>query len=396
MSEEKQKRSRGLIFTEEGLQKLQSTIRSAENRDKFGKKYTLEEFSEITGLAYNTVFKVLKLKKGVDKQTLVKFFMAFGLELTAKDYIPLSKDKNKNTVKWINWEDATNVTNFYGRTAELTILKKWILEDCSRLITIYGMAGTGKTTLSVELVKQISNKFDYVLCISLKNKSQPTNIIADLIQFLSDKKESETKLSDILEFSFLKLVKCLRLHRCLIVLDRIETIMQTGIYYGVYKDKYESYMHLIRHIGEITHQSCFLLITRELPREVSILEGESLSIRTMQLNGLQLLEGQKIIQEQNIFGTETQLNALIESYIGNPSALKLVAQTIKSDYNSSISKFLQQESFFCDGIKKLLDWHYERLSILEKKVFKHLAISSEPVSIFKLQVFFHQYLLRKL
>ena len=79
VSGKKQKRSRGLIFTNKGLQKLQLTILSHASVEKNGKKYTLEELSEITGLAYNTVLKVLKRKKGVDKQKKNLYNIPYGI-----------------------------------------------------------------------------------------------------------------------------------------------------------------------------------------------------------------------------------------------------------------------------------------------------------------------------
>lgn len=388
MSEQKQKRSRGLIFTDKGLQKLQLIILSRESAKENGKKYTLEELSEITGLAYNTVFKVLKRKKGVDKRTLVKFLMAFDLELNSDDCTLLDsspKRNNKCTVEWVNRRDAIDLCNFYGRTEELATLKKWIVEDCCRLIAIYGIEGMGKTSLAVEFVKQIENKFDYVSYISLKKPPLLEKVLADIIQFLSHKKESETKLSNSIRDSFSELINYLRLHRCLIVLDEVEMIMQTGVYSGCYQKIYENYGQLIRYMGEVSHQSCFLLITRELPKEVAVFEGETLSINFLKLNGLQQLEGQKILQERNISGTVSQQNTLIESYSGNPLALKIVAKTITETSNRNIDDFLQQHRPLCNGVNKLLAQYYKRLSILEKKVCQQLVISPKPISISQLQ-----------
>ena len=111
---QKQKRSRGLVFTEKGFRKLQSKMKSYENREKSGKKLTFEELSEITGLAYNTVFKVLKCKKGVDKRTLAKFFLVFGLELNSDDYTLLgsrAKHSCKYNVEWANLRNTLDLSN---------------------------------------------------------------------------------------------------------------------------------------------------------------------------------------------------------------------------------------------------------------------------------------------
>ncbi|MGK7901946.1 MAG: NB-ARC domain-containing protein, partial [Hormoscilla sp.] len=59
--------------------------------------------------------------------------------------------------------DAPDVSPFYGRTAELTTLKQWILQERCRLVAVLGMTGIGKTAIAVQLVKQMSDKFDYVI-----------------------------------------------------------------------------------------------------------------------------------------------------------------------------------------------------------------------------------------
>ena len=49
--------------------------------------------------------------------------------------------------------DAPTLNNFYDRTSELTTLKQWILEDHTRLITIYGLSGIGKSAIALKLIE---------------------------------------------------------------------------------------------------------------------------------------------------------------------------------------------------------------------------------------------------
>jgi hypothetical protein len=69
MSQQKRRRSRGLVFTAEAWQKLLAKKQIWEHNHSSGKKCTLEDLSEITGLSYNTVLKVQERRQGVDKRS---------------------------------------------------------------------------------------------------------------------------------------------------------------------------------------------------------------------------------------------------------------------------------------------------------------------------------------
>jgi thymidylate kinase len=56
------------------------------------------------------------------------------------------------------------------RTVELTTLKHWILEEHCRLVTLLGIDGMGKTSLSVKLAEQIQ-----VIIKWLGTNSQPAS-----------------------------------------------------------------------------------------------------------------------------------------------------------------------------------------------------------------------------
>lgn len=54
-----------------------------------------------------------------------------------------------------DWGEAVDASIFYGRSDELATLKKWIVQERCRLVTILGMGGVGKTALSVKLAEQL-------------------------------------------------------------------------------------------------------------------------------------------------------------------------------------------------------------------------------------------------
>jgi len=85
--------------------------------------------------------------------------------------------------------DAPEPNLFYNRTSELTTLENWILGR-TRLITILGLSGIGKTALTLQLISQIQHEFDYIIWRSLRNSPPLASLQTDLIKFLSQQQET--------------------------------------------------------------------------------------------------------------------------------------------------------------------------------------------------------------
>ena len=78
----------------------------------------------------------------------------------------------------------------------------------------------------------------------------------------------------------------LRSHRCLIILDDIQTIFSSRQLAGNYQPGYENYGAFFKQITESSHNSCLILLSWEKPREIAALEGDPKNPQTLQLNGL--------------------------------------------------------------------------------------------------------------
>lgn len=279
-----------------------------------------------------------------------------------------------------DWGEAPDLPVFFGRSIELETLEKWILEENCRLVAILGMQGVGKTDLSLKLAQGIQDQFEYVIWRSLLNAPPITSILENLIKFISNQKE--ITLPESLEECISLLLNYLRSHRCLLILDNIETVLQCQDVAGEYREGYEGYGQLFKLIGELPHQSCLLLTSREKPKEIARLEGKNRPVRSLELNGLDVGNGQKIFTEIAEFsGSELEWQELINFYNGNPLALELVAKHINEVFFGDISAFLQERKQIFNDLKELLDWHFERLSQPEKEIVYWLAINREPTSI---------------
>jgi len=409
MNLQKQRRKRGVILTNQGFQKLQAAKSEAESDENNDKRYTLENLNIRTGLDPDTLMKVFGCTTGVDKRTLTICFRAFNLRLESTDYQqpesdfnqedsrreiqnptlpypPLSREEAKSQNQF-DWGEAPDVSEFYGRTEELATLKHWILEERCRLVTLLGMGGMGKTSLSVKLTEQIQDKFEFVIWRSLHNAPPIKDFLTELIRFLSN--EQETDLPETIYARVSLLIRYLRASRCLLVFDNVETILQgcdpqeavCNYCAGHYCQGYEGYSELFRRVGEVQHQSCLVLTSREKPKQTGLLEGDTLPVRFLQVKGLQLVDIQAIFRAKGCFrGSTTEWGRLIDCYAGNPLALKVVSTTIQKLFDGSISEFLNQNTAVFGDILNLLEQQFNRLSVTEKEIINWLVLNGQPAS----------------
>jgi DNA-binding HxlR family transcriptional regulator len=155
---------------------------------------------------------------------------------------------------------------------------------------------------------------------------------------------------------------------------------------GHYCQGYEGYSELFRRVGEVQHQSCLVLTSREKPKQTGLLEGDTLPVRFLQVKGLQLVDIQEIFRAKGCFrGSIAEWRTLIDCYAGNPFALKVVATTIQKLFDGSISEFLKQKTAVFGDILNLLEQQFNRLSVTEKDIINWLVLNRQPASFSELR-----------
>jgi WD40 repeat protein/DNA-binding Xre family transcriptional regulator len=279
----------------------------------------------------------------------------------------------------IDWGEALDVSLFYGRAAELAKLEQWLCHDRCRLVMLLGMGGIGKTALSVRLAEQLQDEFEFVIWRSLRNAPSVQELLTDLLSVLS--RQRQLDLPDSFSGKLYQLLDSLRTHRCLLVLDNLESILVADGRAGAYRDGYAVYGQLLETIGQSRHQSCLVFTSREQPRGLSIKVGSTLPIRALHLAGLEPNEGQQLITEKGFALSAKDGQSLIERYSGNPLALKIVATTIQSLFQGNVADFLAQSTFIFGDLSDLLAQQFERLTDLEQQVMVWLAINREGTSL---------------
>jgi len=278
--------------------------------------------------------------------------------------------------------DAPESNLFYNRTSELTTLENWILGR-TRLITILGLSGIGKTVLTLQLIPQIQHEFDRIIWRSLRNAPPLASLQTDLIKFCRGGAPVPAPYpEERATTGGLPLLEYLRSHRCLIILDDLQTIFSSQQLAGNYQPGYENYGAFFKQITESSHNSCLILLSWEKPREIAALEGENRPCKSLQLNGLGP-EAQEIFTEKGLAEPE-KWSELIELYRGNPLWLNIVATLIQDLFGGSVSEFLSYDTLFLGDLESLLHQHFDRLTASEQQAIAWLANTPEPADISKI------------
>lgn len=388
MNSSKAKRQRGVVLTAEGYQRLWQAQLESELQANDGDNYTYEEISERTGLDNGTIRRVLGRQEGVDKRSIIRLFKGFDLLLEESDYTKPCPAPivSEGICRRRDLQPKVDTSTLCGRSNELARLRQYILNDRCRLVALLGMGGIGKTALAAKLVEQIGDGFEYVFWRSLRDALPIEILLIDFIQLMADDKNIAVDLPDKSTAHLLQLFsQYLRKSRCLLVLDNFETVLYGGKRVGEYCDGCEEYGQLLRLIGEIEHDSCLIVTSREKPREVAYLEGAGLTIRSVRLQGLESRPGQRLLELKKLLGSEKDYQRLINVYAGNPLALKIVSTTIQDLFDGDVTEFLSQKTAIFGDIRSLLDQQFERLTELELCLMYWLVINREPVSLSDLQ-----------
>ena len=189
-------------------------------------------------------------------------------------------------------------------------MRQWLEDDNIHLIGIEGIAGTGKSMLAAKIYEELEG-FPKWFWADVSSGAIMFSDLARqvLTNFSCPILEEELKLINAL-------VQCLRLGQYLLVIDNLESLLQSD-------NKWRSlfYEEFFRTWIEYGGGSKILVTTRQKPE----LEG----FAWLSLKGLKQEEAASLLRELGIQG---EVEAFAELVDGHPLLLKWVANLIKDEY----------------------------------------------------------------
>ncbi|HEY9852040.1 MAG TPA: NB-ARC domain-containing protein [Leptolyngbyaceae cyanobacterium] len=284
-----------------------------------------------------------------------------------------SINKEEKTTKNTSYHDLTlapKITHFYDRTTELQTLSHWLTTQNSRLISVLGLSGIGKTTLVKQFVDLNLSQFDAIIWKSIKLSPSLDTIITEIFKLInSELIQTDNKLTQLFDL--------LRQQKCLIILDDVQELFTKGQFAGQYQVQYKNYKSFFTKITEIEHQSSLILISQEQCQEMFCLDEDVYPVKCLELKGLNNTE---ILKSLGLKDEESWLT-LLNLYEGNPVYLKEIGNLIRNIFGGKVSEFIKEDSLILtEDMKFQFNELFERMSTIEQQIIRELSKANQPMS----------------
>jgi transcriptional regulator with XRE-family HTH domain len=189
MDYRKRKRKRGVTLTSIGLQKLQKAKSQAETKKNGGVRLTLEDLSDMVGVAPDTIMRVFAGEERVDKHTLRRCFQTFQLNLDPLDYLQPQSDLEESDDLDNSLAESlvapvlplpTSIildlpkgqvplkSSFYVDRQPFESLCQEVIQEPGALIRIKAPKETGKTSLMARILSKAREQDYITVTLSLR------------------------------------------------------------------------------------------------------------------------------------------------------------------------------------------------------------------------------------
>lgn len=293
--------------------------------------------------------------------------------------------------------EAPTARALYGRRVETETLRTWLGTEGCRLVGLFGPPGIGKSSIALDLIAHEEDagaeahsspltEFEFVIWRKLVNSPDPRTLLSDVISTLS--RHREVRLPHAVEPLIQLLIEYLQQHRCLLVLDNFESLMDRPPEPG---DEHASwpYEELLSALARGRHRSSVLITSRLRPRLFAEMAGRDKPVREYFVEGVdESAAAQIALAIAELEGEEEQWSRFSQLYDGNPLALELAARYVRSAFGSKLTRFFEEGLVLFQNIEELLFWQVKRLPNdrnRELELLYWLAINRDEVSLSELR-----------
>lgn len=273
---------------------------------------------------------------------------------------------DKPTIEWWN---APDLRDFYGRELELKTLSQAILASRCSLVSIIGLKGIGKTALALQSIEQLAPAFERVIWCSLDERTWDLGEWVNAC-LLRQTEDASPPLPP--EDAIAILMETCRTHRLLLVLDGYDILLDpTDSAFAIFSD-------LLHRFGAERHRSCLLLTSRENPQALVTLADCGHPVYTLSLDGLTPTAAEQILTNRGLQDNR-HWPELIRLFQGNPLALQLIAMRIQRFFQGQVGEFLKQETLTLAQIDDLVIHQVQGLSRPERSILYWLVLADQPL-----------------
>ena len=275
-------------------------------------------------------------------------------------------------------DQPPDVSSFFGRAKELTDLKNLTLKQ--QCVAIIGVAGIGKSALAAKLLASVSVQsqpsFDCLIWKSVSHAPLLEDLVSDLIRLIQPK----DSLPEYTQAKISALLKLLQSRRCLLVLDADDA--KEALFQRHSLEQQREYEFFFRRLIEERHQSCLILTSRVLPRELKALVDNKRSIQSLKLEGLDSVAAMQLLSSYG-FTNQEKCHELIKTYRGSPSELEAVAHQIYRFFGSTGVFFENQTTLISAQLQETLNHMFAQvLSEIQRQIMIYLAEGTDSNSTF--------------
>ena len=275
---------------------------------------------------------------------------------------------------------TANLSPIVGREKEIAEIRNLLLQTNARLVTMTGIGGTGKTSLSQAVAQSMLGEFaDGVFFIKLAAITNPELVASTIAQPLGVKEAGGKPILEILK-------DYLRDKQMLIVVDNFEQVMTAAPNIAELIAAASGLKILItsRVLLHLSAEREFVVPPLEMPSDVSQVSLDELSnyeaIRLF-VERAQNAKSNFALREENARSV-AEICARLD---GLPLAIELAAARVKIlTPNAILAKLENRLNLLTGGAKDLparqqtmrgaVEWSYDLLNEDEKTLFRRLAV----------------------